>query len=637
MRRLTRALAPAIFLLLAIAIVCPVSARDAWISVRSKNFLLVGNASEREIRQVAIRLEQFRYVYVFSPLLREFKLNSSAPTTVIVFKSDESMRPFKPLYRGKPAGVAGYFQPADDVNYIALSAETSSEDPYRTIFHEYIHLLVHCTIGKAPAWFNEGLAEYYSTFDVDGDRRVLLGKIIPSHLLLLRNRTLLSLADLLAVDQHSPYYNERDKQGIFYAESWALVHYLMLGAEQKRAEQLSRFVKLITGGSPTEKAFNEAFGANYATIERELQSYVSSKQMPEQISTSAQSLSVSSELQTTPISEAESQTYLGDLLLHMQRLDEAETLLQRALSSDGSPAMALASLGMLRLRQKRFAEAITHLRKAVVMAPGDYLVHYEYALSLSRANMDEALVVTDYSSDVVETMRAELRKAIELRPDFIEAYRLLAFVNLVREEHLDESIVLLKHALTLSPGKDECLFVLAQLYMRKQDFASARQAIQPLLRESAEPQLRESAQNLLQAMKRTEEQAALLKTTGAATQAEDAVAAGSPEVSLESALRKLQEGEQHTRGLLKRIDCAQAGVNFFIDAGDRTLRLHANKLERVRFISFTAEVQGTITCGIRNQPNAVVVTYRPDSGGKIDGQIVALEFVPKDFEFKSKQ
>jgi hypothetical protein len=37
-----------------------VSAKDNWVSVRSKNFFLIGNASEKEIRQVGTRLEQFR-------------------------------------------------------------------------------------------------------------------------------------------------------------------------------------------------------------------------------------------------------------------------------------------------------------------------------------------------------------------------------------------------------------------------------------------------------------------------------------------------------------------------------------------------------------------------------------------------
>ena len=34
------------------------SAKDEWIQVKSKNFFLIGNASEKEIRKVGTRLEQ---------------------------------------------------------------------------------------------------------------------------------------------------------------------------------------------------------------------------------------------------------------------------------------------------------------------------------------------------------------------------------------------------------------------------------------------------------------------------------------------------------------------------------------------------------------------------------------------------
>src|SRR6185295_18658062 len=91
----------------------PVSAKDTWISVRSKNFQLLGNANEKDIRQVGIRLEQFREV--FSRLFTSMNVNSPIPTTVIVFKNDESYRPFKPN-----ANTSGYFQPGPDVNYITL-------------------------------------------------------------------------------------------------------------------------------------------------------------------------------------------------------------------------------------------------------------------------------------------------------------------------------------------------------------------------------------------------------------------------------------------------------------------------------------------------------------------------------------
>src|SRR5712664_1903722 len=128
------------FLALALINHSTVQAKDNWTSVRSQNFQLVGNASEKDIRLVANRLEQFRSV--FALLFPTTKLTSPVPTTVIVFKSDGSYKPFK-----VNQNVAGYFQPGEDVNYITLTAETASEEhPFRTIFHEYVHLLIENTM-----------------------------------------------------------------------------------------------------------------------------------------------------------------------------------------------------------------------------------------------------------------------------------------------------------------------------------------------------------------------------------------------------------------------------------------------------------------------------------------------------------
>src|SRR5260370_40882255 len=58
-KRLTLILPTILCFLLIASTDRPVSAKDTWTSLRSKNFLLIGNASEKEIRQVGIRLEQF--------------------------------------------------------------------------------------------------------------------------------------------------------------------------------------------------------------------------------------------------------------------------------------------------------------------------------------------------------------------------------------------------------------------------------------------------------------------------------------------------------------------------------------------------------------------------------------------------
>ena len=106
------------------------------------------------------------------------------------------------------------------------------QESYNIIFHQYTHLLVKNNVENPPTWFNEGLAEYYSTFSITADQKVELGKPIPGHVFLLRANKMMPLRTLFQVDQKSPYYNERDKQGIFYAESWALMHYLILGKNE---------------------------------------------------------------------------------------------------------------------------------------------------------------------------------------------------------------------------------------------------------------------------------------------------------------------------------------------------------------------------------------------------------------------
>lgn len=330
------------------------SAETPWTSVRSKNFFLVGNASENDVRKVALKLEQFREV--FGRVFKRVKLNSEVPTTVIVFKNDGAYRPFKPLYNGKPANVAGYFQSGEDTNYITLSTDVGGRaNPYSVIFHEYVHALTRSNTKLMPPWFNEGLAEYYSTFEVtDGDRKALLGTAIANHVFLLRERKFLPLETLFAIDQRSEHYNEREKQGVFYAQSWALMHYLLLGNESRRQPQFVSFISLIESGRPVAESFREAFKTDFATIEKELRDYISRNSYPQTQVTFGERIAFDSSMTAAALTEAQAQYYLGDLLRHINRSADAEGFLRRAIELDPKLAEAHASLGMLRMREKQF-------------------------------------------------------------------------------------------------------------------------------------------------------------------------------------------------------------------------------------------------------------------------------------------
>src|SRR5689334_14386629 len=132
--------------LLILLLATPAFSADKWTRIQSKNFTLVGNATENQIRDVAESLEVFRSA--FSKFFK-VKEGSSVATTVVVFRSDQAFKPFKPLYKGKPANVAGYFQSGSDMNFIALAAD--DETP-RVIYHELVHRLMSDSTGSLPPW-----------------------------------------------------------------------------------------------------------------------------------------------------------------------------------------------------------------------------------------------------------------------------------------------------------------------------------------------------------------------------------------------------------------------------------------------------------------------------------------------------
>ena len=646
-KRCTVALTIALYLLTITSVHASASPKDEWISVRSKNFFLIGNANEKEVRQVAVRLEQFRDV--FSRLFPGMNFTSPVPTTVIVFKSDSSYKPFKPVAEGKTVAVAGYFQSGPDVNYITLTTEKQAENPFSTIFHEYVHLLVNNSIGKTsiPPWFNEGIAEYYSTFEIEDDRKVYLGNLVSNHLQLLRATQLWPLDQLFAVNYYSLERNKHEARGLFYAQSWALVHYLLQGNEGKRTSQLSEFINLLRRNTPVATAFRQAFQQDYASMLKELSKYIQRSTFRREVATFERKLEIDSEMKTVPITDAEAHAYLGDLLHHINRDEDAQKRLEQALALDPKLAMARASLGMVFLEQKKFVEAKEQLREAVAENSTSYLAHYYYAYVLSREFMTEGQFVQSIPAAAAQTMRAELRKAIELKPDFPESYNLLAFINLVTGEQIDDSISLIKLALALSPGSEQFALMLGQLYLRKENFDGAKKAIEPLATNGSDPQIRASAQSLLASISTIQEQYEKFRAARNQQAGEqpilkesvvtiDAPEARDPMFYLREALRKPADGETQIEGMLVRIDCDAKGIIFVVKVADSLLRLRAKSFEEMDITTFSPDVGGEITCGPRKPENLVVICYVPnaDAKAKTDGTIRSLEFVPKDFKLK---
>jgi hypothetical protein len=147
-----------------------------------------------------------------------------------------------------------------------------------------------------------------------------LGRPIANHVLLLRQNKLVPLRTLFQVDSKSPYYNETNKQSIFYAQSWALMHYLIIGKEGRLA-QLSDFLDKLKANIPMEQAFQQSFQMDFEAMEKELRRYIQQDRYNVMHGRFEQKIQLDTSMQTAPVSEAEAQAYLGDLLLHSNRKD----------------------------------------------------------------------------------------------------------------------------------------------------------------------------------------------------------------------------------------------------------------------------------------------------------------------------
>ncbi|MBS1792547.1 MAG: tetratricopeptide repeat protein [Acidobacteria bacterium] len=617
-------------------------ADDAWLRVQSKNFQIVGSADERSLRAVAVRLERFRDV--FTQLFPQYNFSSPIPTRVVVFRDEASYRPFKLI-----DWANGYFLTGDDVNYIVLAAAGESEDTYPTIYHEYTHFLIDNTLGRTsvPPWFNEGMAEFYERFEIENDRRVTLGAVNENHLAFLRQNRLIPFETFFAVDYYSLNKQSKTNAELFYAQSWLLVHYLLESDGGAKRERLSRFVELLMKGARPKPAFEEAFGTDYAALEAELRKYLAGRSLPSTVVT-VENRPAGGEITVSPVSESAAKAFQGDLLYHSKRFEEAEKTFAEALALDPGSALANSGLGLVLMRRNRFFEASGYFEKAIKNDPQNYLYYYNYAFAVSRQGLTDYGFASTYAPADAARMRENLRRAIALNPDFAESYNLLAFVNVVRNEEIDESLRLIDRALAIAPGNQWYLIRRAELLMRKEQFAKARELTARIVASAPDDRLKVYAENTLRMIDSLESMLADIRDINRRRRqeevtdeplSEEEIARRREKALLESlnaALRRPRSGEQRLLGAFTKIECRPNRIRYTVSAGGRVWQFETETFETLYLISYANPlVNSEFGCGEVNRENLAVVTFRPgnDKNSPVAGELVAVEFVPKNFRF----
>ena len=248
-------------LVVALALLVPVSAAAGWTHASSSNFEVYTGAGERSARETLAQFERIRAFFA-----HHLKLTPPAgrPVRLILFSSAREFRPFR-----INDAVVAYYRPSAERDYIVMQPVGRASQA--VMVHEYVHLILTRSGGRYPVWLNEGLAEYFSTLPVTGDV-VPVGRAPRGRVRALASGGLMSLDRLLAVTQSSPEYQSADQGGRFYTQSWVLTH--MVLSDERYRDRAETFLSTVRRGTSATAAFASVYGRSLAEVEKDLASYV---------------------------------------------------------------------------------------------------------------------------------------------------------------------------------------------------------------------------------------------------------------------------------------------------------------------------------------------------------------------------
>ncbi len=590
------------FLLLPMLAAALALARDKpenWTEVRSPHFTVVTNSNEKQGRRVADQFERMRSV--FHVAFPKLQIDPGSPIIVLAIKDEKDFKALEPeAYLAKGSlKLGGLFLRAPDKNYVLMRLDAEGEHPYAVVYHEYTHLLMSKAAEWMPLWMNEGLAEFYQNTDIH-EKDVSLGEPSAENILLLRQNRLLPLATLFTVDEKSPYYHEENKGSIFYAESWALVHYIHIKDHQDKTTRLSQYAELLAQKVDPVTAATRAFG-DLKQLQSALEGYIRQGSFSYFKMTTTTEVDDSTFKVQAP-TPVQADAVRADFLAYNERTADAQALLNHVLQEDPNNVSAQETMGFLEFRQGHLEEARKRYAQAVQLDSQSSLAHYYFAaISMSGplAAADEARV------------ESSLRSAIKLNPSFAPTYdRLAAFLGM-RRRNLDEARLMGVTAVSLDPANVGYRINVANVLLAMGQGQNAVNVLGYAAKLAKSPQELQAVDNLLMSAQQyaaaQAEQSGRMNEEAKATPAQGAAA----EIDVPHLIHRKEfvpsGPHRFIVGILKAVHCDAPNLDLTVSSGTKTIALHADNYYKIQFTALNFQPSGDLKpCSdLENRPAKV--------------------------------
>src|SRR2546426_3082147 len=420
--------------------VVPASAREKpWTEVRSPYFRVLTNGSQKDARRIAREFEQMRSVFAVG--FPNMRLDTGAPLLVLAPGDEPSMKALTPqFWKGRGPKPAGYFQHGWEKQFAIVRLDQDAPGAYQVVFHEYVHSLLHQSFRWLPTWLDEGLAEFYGSTRFE-QSKVNVGAPSPRARTVQQN-LLIPFETLLTVNPYVYYGNDESQIDLFYAESWALVHYLIFGPGMEQGKRLNRFYNQLQQGEDQKKAFEDAVG-NLKETERNLDQYVNQFLFNTWRITNASHINEKAFAVRT-LTVAETEAEIGGFRLWAHDLADARGLIEQSLKDDPKLAVAHENMGFLDFADGKDVDAAHEFATA-------YELDSQRYLSLYFMTMLSPVAQSDAPADQ-DSLNIALLRVIKVNSQFAPPYVQLARL-LARQGNPKAALELSRKAEQLEPSR----------------------------------------------------------------------------------------------------------------------------------------------------------------------------------------
>ena len=596
---------------------------EEWLEVRTPHFVVVTNAHEKQARHVADQFERVRFV--FHRVFPSANVDPGSPIVVLALKDKKGFQALEPeayLARGQ-LQLAGLFLRAADKNYVLLRLDAEGEHPYATVYHEYTHLLISHAEEWLPLWLNEGMAQFYENTDIH-DQEVLLGQASAGALYELQQNRLLPLATLFTVDNTSPYYHEENKGSIFYAESWALTHYLMVKDFQDRTNRIPDYAKLVNGHVDPVTAATTAFG-DLKKLQSNLESYISRGEISYFRMPGATDVDDTA-FRVRPLTLPAADAVRADFLAYDQRFTDARTLLDRVLHDEPNNVSAHETMGFLAFRDGKLDDAQHWYEQAVQLDSQSYLAHYYFAAITMREGMP--------SAQIQDQIEASLKAATKLNPSFAPAFDQLAMFYGIAHKNLEEAHAASLMAVQLDPGNVGFRINAANVLMQMERPKDAATVLQTALKLADSPGQTAMIQSQLESIQRYQAARERIvqdyRESSEKTARQSADESGQNPAAAEVAPVPPEDDRHGPRraikGVLQDVQCADPTMTLRVQNSGKPVSLRTRNFYKIQFSALGFTPSGDLNPCKDLEGMKAKVEYFEALNGSV-GQIVSIELM----------